>query len=290
MTPQTHPIDERHLGLAAEVAYETNRLSAVPFEGWCDKAAEMLATKAPEAIISVTVARFEPNGALRKVYCEGTRYPESIDGRAREKSAGISKADLSSLNWWIRSDKPAVALLRDLPKNENWVSSPSGAQWNAFDVQHMIVGLGKIPGANEQKHIAIEIGYPRGSESAPSHACAAVLRAVMPLLCGRAGLAFNTYYNGLMITNREIEVLEELINGRSVRQIAEALGRSEHTIHDHVKSLHRKLGASSRGELIARALGHLSIRNDIRISPSLRPSVEANRAEQIDEEGVALSN
>jgi hypothetical protein len=27
-------------------------------------------------------------------------------------------------------------------------------------------------------------------------------------------------------------------------------------VHDHVKSLHRKLNASSRGQLIARALGH----------------------------------
>jgi hypothetical protein len=27
-------------------------------------------------------------------------------------------------------------------------------------------------------------------------------------------------------------------------------------VHDHVKSLHRKLDASSRGELVARALGH----------------------------------
>ncbi|MFI4898124.1 MAG: response regulator transcription factor, partial [Phycisphaerales bacterium JB059] len=57
------------------------------------------------------------------------------------------------------------------------------------------------------------------------------------------------------LTNREQVVLEELILGRSVREIAETMHRSPHTVHDHVKSLHRKLGASSRGALIAHALG-----------------------------------
>ena len=52
-------------------------------------------------------------------------------------------------------------------------------------------------------------------------------------------------------------VLEQLILGKSVREIAEMIQRSPHTVHDHVKNLHRKLGATSRGALIARALGRL---------------------------------
>ena len=52
-------------------------------------------------------------------------------------------------------------------------------------------------------------------------------------------------------------MLDLLVLGLSVRQIAEELGRSTHTVHDHVKSLHKKLNANSRGELVARALGHL---------------------------------
>jgi len=61
------------------------------------------------------------------------------------------------------------------------------------------------------------------------------------------------------LTQREQIVLEQLTLGLSVRQIADELGRSPHTVHDHVKSLHRKLNASSRGELVARALGHTAI-------------------------------
>ena len=63
---------------------------------------------------------------------------------------------------------------------------------------------------------------------------------------------------GRWISEREREVLDLLVLGLSVRQIAEELGRSTHTVHDHVKSLHRKLRANSRGELVARALGHLT--------------------------------
>lgn len=61
------------------------------------------------------------------------------------------------------------------------------------------------------------------------------------------------------ISPREQEVLERIIQGRSARGIAQELGRSTHTIQDHIKSLHRKLEAGSRGELIARALGLIPV-------------------------------
>jgi DNA-binding CsgD family transcriptional regulator len=63
---------------------------------------------------------------------------------------------------------------------------------------------------------------------------------------------------------REQEVLDQLITGRSIKEIAHTLSRSPHTVHDHVKALHRKLGARTRGELIARALGFLPHARDDR--------------------------
>jgi len=81
----------------------------------------------------------------------------------------------------------------------------------------------------------------------------------MPRLARRAALALGLRRtsSGSWLTGREQQVLEQLTLGRSVREIAEDIGRSPHTVHDHVKSLHRKLSASSRGELVARALGYL---------------------------------
>ncbi|MGJ8637190.1 MAG: response regulator transcription factor [Phycisphaerales bacterium] len=58
------------------------------------------------------------------------------------------------------------------------------------------------------------------------------------------------------LTQREQTILDQLVEGKSVRVIAECIGRSPHTVHDHVKNLHRKLNACSRGQLIARAIGH----------------------------------
>ena len=50
------------------------------------------------------------------------------------------------------------------------------------------------------------------------------------------------------------EVLALLARGLSEKQIAAELDLSAHTVHDHVKALHRRLGVQSRGELLALAL------------------------------------
>ncbi len=71
--------------------------------------------------------------------------------------------------------------------------------------------------------------------------------------------------NGM--TQREQRVLEQRGRGNKGVGMAEALARSPHTIHDHVKSLHRKLNVSSRGELIARVLGHIGA-SDVSNAPA----------------------
>jgi DNA-binding CsgD family transcriptional regulator len=42
-----------------------------------------------------------------------------------------------------------------------------------------------------------------------------------------------------------------LAEGDSEQQVALRLGISAHTVHEHVKRLHRRFGVSSRGELLA---------------------------------------
>jgi DNA-binding NarL/FixJ family response regulator len=53
------------------------------------------------------------------------------------------------------------------------------------------------------------------------------------------------------LTEREIEVLRLLANGRSNKQIASLLRISEHTAKFHVSSVLAKLGASSRTEAVS---------------------------------------
>ena len=52
---------------------------------------------------------------------------------------------------------------------------------------------------------------------------------------------------------RLAQTLAELQSGASEKQVSIALGISRHTVHNYVKALHRRLGVSSRGELLAKA-------------------------------------
>lgn len=53
------------------------------------------------------------------------------------------------------------------------------------------------------------------------------------------------------VTQRELEVLQLLLQGKSNKQIALELLISDFTVRDHVSSLLKKYGAVGRGELIA---------------------------------------
>ncbi len=51
-------------------------------------------------------------------------------------------------------------------------------------------------------------------------------------------------------TERELQVLELLAQGLANKQIALALGISEHTVKFHLSGIYTKLGASSRTEAV----------------------------------------
>jgi len=57
------------------------------------------------------------------------------------------------------------------------------------------------------------------------------------------------------LTTREREVFDRLIQGKSVREIAELDSISEHTVRNHIKSIYRKLGLHSRLDLLRTVLG-----------------------------------
>lgn len=57
------------------------------------------------------------------------------------------------------------------------------------------------------------------------------------------------------ISSREMQVLHELLDGRSVAEIARALGLAESTVNDHVARMIGKTHARNRTEMIAILLG-----------------------------------
>jgi DNA-binding CsgD family transcriptional regulator len=54
------------------------------------------------------------------------------------------------------------------------------------------------------------------------------------------------------LSPRERQTLELLLAGNAEKQIASRLAISRHTVHVYVKSLYKRFGVNSRGELLAR--------------------------------------
>lgn len=60
------------------------------------------------------------------------------------------------------------------------------------------------------------------------------------------------YLQSYGLTPRESEVVSCLFRGLSAKEVGAEFEISTHTVHDHIKSIYRKVGVQSRGELIAR--------------------------------------
>jgi DNA-binding CsgD family transcriptional regulator len=59
-----------------------------------------------------------------------------------------------------------------------------------------------------------------------------------------------------LISDREIEVLALIGDGKTSKEIAEILFISEHTVHNHRKNMIRKLEVKSTGEILKKAIAH----------------------------------
>lgn len=249
------------LGAAIDVAAGISSLPAVATQDWCARAAASLRPIRRDGIIAVTLAILGARGSLVQLEATGAVGTDPL-GRPLEGEM-VHPEHTPSLDWWLESDlnsptRSGAAVLRDLACHPRWTESTAGRRWHRLGATDLIVGLAAMPGTIPGRCLAIEISAR--PESPTSSTEVELLRASLGLLARRALLAFGHERSTALtrLTYREQQVLDHLALGKSVKEIAQDLARSPHTVHDHVKSLHRKLNASSRGELIARALGHLT--------------------------------
>lgn len=94
--------------------------------------------------------------------------------------------------------------------------------------------------------------------------------------------------DALHLTEREIDVLCVLADGKTSRQAAEVLRLSRRTVDAHVTAMLRKAAVHNRGELLATAVGHGMI--DMRVAPPRwtgRSCLPAQRGSSEDEGGTA---
>lgn len=257
----------------ANVMDGLSHLPGVATSDWCDRAANALSRIHHPAWVGACLARLDARGALTDVEVSGAAAssPEfaqaggggapapagrTVDlGRIRQSYRdgewlGWSPSAMQDNLWFVGSAAQAGLLAR---KGE----SPLARRWSDVELAEVLLGAVNVPGA-PGRMLIIEIAShdPALRESAPA---GAALAAVLPILQKRvlSALGAAPADKSAWLTPREEVVLWQLVAGKKVPQIAQELHRSVYTVHDHVKSLHRKLGASNRGQLVARALGHL---------------------------------
>jgi DNA-binding CsgD family transcriptional regulator len=263
------------LKAVVKVAENICALPAVATQDWCDRAAMALLPLAQPAVAVTMIGQIDDRGAIVRQEATGVAGVYIADvttnvGRAHSAPSAISidpndanlaqvrtnLAQARELHWSPGPLAPGAVKAGAADRfgvNILDTNNPVVKRWSAYRLQGLLLGAASIGPAG--RVFTIEMASSNVALGEPE---AAALEAVLPLLARRAVMAIGTNPSeaAAWLTVREQAILQHLLLGKSVREIAEEIGRSPHTVHDHVKSLHRKLGASSRGELVARALGY----------------------------------
>ncbi|MBL4699197.1 MAG: hypothetical protein JKX70_10225 [Phycisphaerales bacterium] len=252
----------------------------MPTQDWAEDVARALVHISPDALVGVLIANVgrgsnEPNttspfsGDTHRVSPISTGVACAQHGRVQTLSLQDRLERMNTLGFSVPElgySRGFVAPLRAL--NPHWKSTPAGQAFVDESYQSPIIMM--IPIAREKPGFVLVcyVGVAHHGDHVPENhepeftlaqtdELTQTLAQLVGLLSSKAHIALEHVQSPkAWLTQREHEVLDELILGHSVRVIAERMGRSAHTVHDHVKNLHKKLGASSRGELIAKALGH----------------------------------
>lgn len=277
-----HMVEANDLERLAMATATACALPAVATIDWCDRAARCVMEVIVEGEVIILAGRLSEAGRVLSVDAVGAAAQRPIVGQAVSREhelrsmarcmasvpaelasargdevrggvldgflpGGLARADAS-----LRTgDAPVRAMMCHSPK-------PMALSWSLCADRHVSM-LALIAPAGPSAAAADERG----------------LRALCQQIGRRSRMALSRGFEEQRrwISPREQEVLERIIQGRSARGIAQELGRSTHTIQDHIKSLHRKLEAGSRGELIARALGLIPVVEPqrLRADPELSP-------------------
>lgn len=269
-------------------------LPAIPTQNWATDVANAISVLSPASIIGVLIAHLDPASFSLNPISTGVSQRHRANAGSDNES--INQAlylqdkleRISSLGFPI----PTQSFTRGLVApysilHDHWRTTPIGRIFASQSLQSPILAVIPIKPSDPGFVLIITIAtqqdqqdqqgqsHPHSDSTHPENERSVfqtteILSNLIPILAQKASIALEQVNNPkAWLTDREQEVLDQLILGHSVRVIAEHLDRSAHTVHDHVKNLHKKLGASSRGELIAKALGHSSTtrKHDLPESP-----------------------
>lgn len=260
-------------GMSVALTRGILKLPSVPTQDWCERAARavILGLRTPfgangEALrgiaVAITLAQLDVHGRIVSVIGQsigGTQDGGALNEPALARARGLlDVARTMPLADWVAGGAELAAVDSSGQKVGSEAGSGAGADERGLcSVSARLL----FEGENARRAIVAAVVWREDSarlEGAGLVVRTAVEAALQPLreVAGRA-LGKADLVAGGWLSPREQEVLEMLTLGWSVPEIAEQLKRSPFTVHDHVKSLHRKLGLNTRGALVARALGHM---------------------------------
>lgn len=228
-------------------------LPSVPAPGWCEAAVRAIAPVFAPAGVLVSIIDAGAGPRHAEVELAAAEAPPSHGSSLVLLSAMARSAPAWAALCGAGSTAVVSGSVDDLAG-----ADPRGeavGSWSSLGAGPVMAACAPIDHSAPSRRVLLGVGL-----IGPGRAATAEGEAALESLCGliarRARRAFGAgpISPAAMLTTREHEVLMMLAHGESVADIASRLGRSPHTIHDYVKALHRKLGATNRGVLISRAL------------------------------------
>ncbi|MGH7131045.1 MAG: response regulator transcription factor [Phycisphaerales bacterium] len=241
--------------LTTQVMAMLHRLPGIATLDWCDRAAKAACLLHEGSAAAVALCCLDRDGFMLRL--------ESVGAAGSGVDLGRVRSSFRQGEWigWKggapEAGRTDVNLASVLGLLERRGEGPVARRWELFSPGDVLLGAGAVPG-EPGRVLLVELALP-GPAGRNVERELVVLGAAMPFLIEKLinAVGAEPADERRWLTAREEIVLWQLVAGKKVPQIAEELGRSVYTVHDHVKSLHRKLGATSRGQLVSRALGHL---------------------------------
>ena len=260
-------IERKTLELAATLASQSAGLPAIATCNWCQSAADALCVARSRCIAVVRFVRHH-DGAL-----PGSQWPDA-GVSSRPENRPLVEAIRGALSHVAGDSIEQRGLWRRDPDGDCMIAAITLEPESPFTFP--VLSILAFAGGRSALLASAVIDPALGidlrvvivesasdNEAPFTDSDAEALRAAMRGIVCRARLAFVSE-SGVVteaLNPREVEVLESLTCGKSIREIAVKMHRSTHTIHDYLKSMHRKIGVGCRAELLARASGRCAARN-----------------------------
>lgn len=247
---QTHLIGVDTLEHCCRVVRALATLPLFPTRTWCVKAAEHLSPVLSEALIAIAIVEDHSVRNLVNVPVAGVGCGSARARRWNTALVPKIEARLASGRWktLAEPDQHEARLL------SSGRIDPRELVFEPGDYEFGLLACEVPAGApSRNRRLVLHAAFDR-----PHRTPLPVVQVVMKQLGEIAAAAFPEHLEyGDLVTDREEEVVALLMRGLTVQEISKHLERSPHTIHDHIKKVHAKTGVTNRGELVARALGHV---------------------------------